>query len=321
MQWPHEILPTEKLVYVRESSSSHTLRSSSSSSLPLDIPSSISSGGGGTSIGLNNKPFPVSRDLDEATGERILSYHYHRRLKEGSSGLTDARTEHGVHKIPINATSRFAESFYVPQQSLESTASTGFTRGVGGGSGPGLFNIVADKLGWVTSMNVKLITKSWLIENGYTVRELMLECDVKISELFAAGIICTYGDLLQLKFTMNDLKLNCARNLLFLCSDLKQLFGVTAQVLASAGKGINIFEEPHFYAQELVVLDYSLGETVEAKAINRDLLRSLNYAPSDLYELKLRKTHLKQLKISKERALTPYEKGGLGWNETEWNMF
>ena len=325
MQWPHEILPTDSLVYTNQQSTTapitgitttttttlnqqqqHSLSSLSSST----ITNSNDASGTASSF---KKLFPVSHALDEATGKRILEYHYNRREK-GGSRVTEARSSSGggggASSIPINKETRFAESFYVPK-----------TSGTAGSKPPkaGALDVVTDYLSWATGTN--LITKAWLIENEYTVRELLMECEVKMSEMVSAGILTSIGDLLQLRFRVEDLKYAPE---LFSCADLKRLFGgANARTLENAGLAINIVQEPHFYAQDLIVLDYSLGDTIMSGGINKMMLHSLNYAPSDLYELGVRKTHLNKLKISRNCALRPRDHRdiGFGWSESDLSLF
>lgn len=265
------------------------------------------------------KSFPVSHALDEATGKRILEYHYNRREK-GGSRVTEARSMMsggGASAIPINKETRFAESFYTPKTRELYTSQPK--------AGP--LDVLTDYVSWATGTNlttsahVQLITKAWLVENEYTVRELLIECEVKMSEMVSAGILTCLSDLLRLKFRVDDLK--CAPDL-FSCVDFKRLFGgANARTLEQAGLVINILQEPHFYAQDLVVLNYSLGDTIESGGINKTMLHSLNYAPTDLFELGVRKTHLNKLKISRHCALRPrdHKDIGFGWSESDLSLF
>jgi len=289
------------------------------------IPSSISSSSADTTV---KKPFVIERKLDEASGGRILAHHY--RRGDGSS-VTEKRSGGLNTKTPVNTKTQFAESFYVPQPEASTKRATTKEASV--------WDLVADKLSWTTSNNVQLIDLLWLVENNYTIRELLLleGGGVKITDLIEGGIVTTFHDLLKLKFQVADLK--CAP-LLFGCKDLRTLFGVTARcvcglrarprpgqscrciTLADFGMGINVVEEPHFFAQDLVTLGYSLGETVEAGEITADMLQSLNYAPSDLRELGLGRKHLHKLKISRDRGIRARtDRGGFAWGEAEWNLF
>jgi hypothetical protein len=324
MQWPHEILPTEALVYtpVPTATVASPMSSNNTNDAPVGIPSSISSS---SEVGTTKKPFTVERTLDEASGGRILAYHYRRG---DGSGVTESRSSTQQQKIQVNAKSQFAESFYIPEQTPRRAAGEASVR---------FWDVLADKLQWTTSNNVQLISLAWLVENSYTVRELLLDCEIKISELVSANILQSFADLLKLKFRVADLK--CAR-LLFDCKDLRTLFSTTCRcvcglrrnprpgaschctVLGDFGLGVNVAEEPYFYAQELVTLDYSLGETVEECAIKADMLQALNYAPADLRALGLGRRHLRQLQISRDRGLRARtDRRGFAWSAEEWDLF
>lgn len=183
-------------------------------------------------------------------------------------------------------------------------------------SGTDLLDMVADRLKLTTKSNLLRVDKALLLEHGLTVRILIERCQVKISDLYFAGIVTTFHDLLQLGFTAEDLKRD---RMLFNCQMLKERYLVNAAALERYGVDFNVVREPHFYPQELLVMEFSLGAQIDQGYISREALRQLNYEMSDLISLGFEQRHLKRLKITRAMAKDAQPKG-FGWTDQELNL-
>ena len=70
---------------------------------------------------------------------------------------------------------------------------------------------------------MKNINKEVLKNNDITIEVLITECRVSITDLYVAGILTHFDDLIELGFKATDLMLNTE---LFSCSSLVRLFKV-----------------------------------------------------------------------------------------------
>jgi hypothetical protein len=288
MQAPHETLPTLALFPTHQPAVKQTTVVSPP---PLPSPNSISSG--------TVKEGSEFRALDEDSRKRILDYIYD--TCDGS--VTGERTRQETELK--RGTGGHAMSSFVPSmQRREKPASSD------------VFDMLADRLKLTTKSNLLRVDKPLLIEHGLTVRILVEQCRVKISDLYFAGIVTTFQDLVQLGFTPEDLKRD---RILFNCQMLKERYLVNASALERAGIDFNVVREPHFYPQELMVMEFSLGEQIDQGFISRDALRCLNYAMADLVALGFSKHHLKKLKITKAMA-TDAQPNGFGWTDQDMHL-
>lgn len=281
---PHEQVPTESL---------QLSAAPPTSSTTLVKPASVSS--------------RARVPLDEETGERILAYIDALESDDDEAEEPAARPR-ARGFAPVGEDGHVT-SFYVPQLSASRASTTGglYERVVGG------LDQVVDRLRLKTRDRIDRIDLALLVQHGLWVHVLLERCGVRITDLFHAHIVRTLDDLLQLRLQVDDLKRD---RQLFNCAALRQWFQVDAAQLEKAGLFINVVAQPAFFPQELKDLRVSLAPLVERGALDRDMLRSLNYALWDLVDLGLSMRHIKQLKIRRSDALGAQPQG-FGWREDD----
>lgn len=295
MRAPHETLPTLSLFPVEAGSYRSpvpmmmTTTTPPVTATPQAVVKTISSGGGSGEF----------RALDEESRKRILDYIYD-HCDGRVTGDRNRKEETDLKR----GTDGHALSFFIPSLAKKEKA------------GPDILDVMADKLRLTTKNNLLRVDKALLIEHGVTVRILIEQCQVKIGHLFFAKILTSFQDLMDVGFTTDDLKRD---RMLFDCQALSAHCGVTWDTLERHQLTLNIVKEPHFYAQELIILKYPLGQHIDQGYVSRDTLLSLNYAMCDLVEMGFAQRHLKKLKISRELALQPHP-NGFGWSPQDINL-
>jgi hypothetical protein len=157
--------------------------------------------------------------------------------------------------------------------------------------------------------NIPQITKSFLRRWGLTMRTLC-ELGVALTDLYKAGIVQCYQDLLDLDFRLRDLTIDSA------CLSPNHMY----TLFQMTGRDLNItvvdLLECRFTAAELTNMDFSLPHMIEANGIKAQHLRLLGYTPQDLRLLGVDGQHLKQLGITDRTA---YQL--MGWAPTQVNVF
>lgn len=307
MKMPHEIVPTLSLAptYSKRPSTTATY-TYTETPLNTTIPTSTAAATTNASVSssqmakLGTAPNEF-RALDEESRKRILDWIYENRDGGGGTVTRERASRDAELK---RGTDGHAMSFYIPPVTKKEKASAD------------LLDVWADRLKLTTKSNLLRIDKTLLIENGMTLRVLIDECRVKIKDLYFAGILTSFADLVQLGFTPEDLKRD---RILFDCQTLRERFGATAELLERHGLTLNIVKEPPFYPQELIILEFPLGEHIEQGYVSRDALRQLDYAMADLVSLGFAWRHLKKLKITREMAQAQQPKG-FGWTKADLDL-
>jgi hypothetical protein len=252
--------------------------------------------------------------LDEETGKRILQYIYQEGTgsviqssniqKEKRSNKRRDKTQRDENGQPT--------LMYIP----ESVTNAGKKNK--GNSEPDLLARAADSLGLVSTRNIQQITKQLLRKNNITVRVLLEDLEVPLTELKAAGILNTFQDLVDLEFETRDLVRG--DRTLFNSAKLRQLFDADFAKIRGAGVAFDLrhLMRCGFSSAELMALDFSFHTLVGERGITWRQLADLNFKLEDLMMLDLRREDIQALEISEAIAVTP-RPNGLGWPRDLWH--
>jgi len=263
--------------------------------------SSMSSGGrggvGGVAVGLGG--LPIRAELDVQSKGRIINFIYNKM-----NGIVP------VEETPISTTipntnldeNGHTSSFYIPPPPPSS-------------KGPSLLDRFTELVRLKPRNDIQEIDKEVLVKYEVTVKNLIMDCQVRLSDMRQANILTTFSDLMDLQFCVEDLTRN---PLLFSCQSLKQVFKASYKTLVEHGIIFNVAHllKCKFKPQDLVALDYSLDELIREGQLNAKYLHMLNYSLRDLVALGFNSQHREMLKITKKKATSPYP-GGFGWAKNE----
>lgn len=169
----------------------------------------------------------------------------------------------------------------------------------------------------------KEITLPWLVEHHVTLRDLLTSSELRMSmtDLFSAGIVRTFDDLVRLGFHATDLTVN---RVAFSCTHFVQLFGGDYGLLSKSERSggfsvLTLLEaNPPFTCGELQTLnvtakDLILDDDGNALAGFRfTTLATMHLTPSDWAALGLDARHLLQYKVTP--ALV---KNKMGWDPVD----
>lgn len=288
---PYEILPTGSLRFNSNTNKKVIHEETKPSSPVLDM---------------TNKPKMnfVSRELDDESGKKILDYIYDEMngslipdSKKKTKHTTKTRITDDGHK----------SSFYVPD-----------SKSVPKNTSLNIFDHISDSLGLKTTSNIQKIDKNILKKNDITIRVLIEELEIPISNLRQANILHTFDDLLELGFTPFDLTRNRE---LFNCGTLKTLFNTDYKMMEKKNVPVNIDHiiRGKFYSTELQTINFSFNTMITEKGIGRSQLHALNFPLKELINLGFEYKHLRILDISKRRALAPQPEG-FGWDIVTYDL-
>jgi hypothetical protein len=168
----------------------------------------------------------------------------------------------------------------------------------------------------------KEVSLRWLVDNGVTLRDILTAPDLRMTmtDLFSAGIVRTFHDLLQLRFRAEELTLNRAA---FGCTHFVQLFGGSYQMLLhselSGGFSIeNMMQaNPPFTCGELQTLGVTARDLIltdDGRPLDGFKISTLGFlslTPQDWAALGLEAHHLEAYK------LTPAAAKRIGWDPYE----
>jgi hypothetical protein len=176
----------------------------------------------------------------------------------------------------------------------------------------GLLDTAADYARIKSDSNMKNINKEVLINNGITISNLIEDCRVSITDLYVAGILTSFDDLIDLGFKPTDLTLNTE---LFNCASLVRLFKVNHNDMKAKRVEIDLeaLMVGGFCSNDLEVIKFSIAPMIESGHIANKQLWALKYSFNDLLSLGLNKAHVSKLDISARRAVKRVEDGGWGW--------
>lgn len=254
------------------------------------------------------------RELDKESGEKLLDYIYHEMEGRVNGKRTSLQSNNNNNNNNIAQLDKngHMSAFFIPGKNTASTTTTTTRRG----GERGILDLLGDSLGVKTENNIREITKEVLKENDMTIEIIITECQVSITNLYAANILTSFNDLLYLDFKLTDLTLNRE---LFRCETLKSLFKVNCKKMRKRGITFDLESlmiRP-FYTSELEMLGFSIDSLIQSGGIARNQLRSLNYSLEGLISIGFKKEHIEKLKISKKSATRP-QPNGFGWSESEY---
>ena len=157
--------------------------------------------------------------------------------------------------------------------------------------------------------NVPQITKSFLRRHAVTM-ETLCRIGVPVTDLWNAGIVRCYDDLLDLDFKLRDLTVEPT---CFSVNHMYTLFKLTARDL-----NVTVVDllECNFSPADLMNMAFSLATTIDEGGIHARHLAQLKYSPQDLRLLGVDASHLARLGIN---AKTAYSL--MGWSPTQLNVF
>lgn len=161
---------------------------------------------------------------------------------------------------------------------------------------------------------IRRINKSYLINHGVTVENLICDCKVDLRELRKCHIITNLDDLLDLGFKLSDMTID---RKIFNVTTAVTFFDVTYSRLRDYNDfdlGIFNIINSHFYAAELCTLGYHIDYMIVNNYIRKKDLLELNFELSDLVLLGFNAVHIKILGISQREAINTFE-----WNEDDYD--
>jgi hypothetical protein len=251
---------------------------------------------------LDKGPITISRELDEETGEKIWSY-----IEEGRKN--DRRKE---RPLPVVVDAELKE--YIPIHRSKRKEKDWIDKLKEG------TNEMLKKKQPRPPINLQL-----LVDYGITIRIMVEDCQVGISNLYQAGIVRKVEHLKLLKFDPRDLVRD---RKLFSFNHLVQLFQAPIPVLEKAGipfSLIHLIPEsaggPQFLVADLEGLQFSLDVLME-RGLNSTQLKMLafTYSLKTLRQFGLTRDYIQRLGITKEEALLHLSQGGFGWKEEEFSQ-
>jgi len=283
------------------------------------------------SLGRVTSPAPHTTTTSEPTGKKssVNSNSSKKELSE-KSGLAILQfilTERGEIRFTSN-------NNVVPPSSSRSRHKETFYLGGGGGevkkaptteSMPLVDKVVNAATKGVCQANIKYITRNFLVTNGVTVGNLIVDCGVSMIEMCMSGVLRgrTEGDpriglddLLALKFVLLDLTRNRA---LFDADKLHTFYGVNYEMLRKTRNFsftmIDILA-CDFYASDLMALEFSLDYLISRGYANKKQIAALKFSLADLRALGLTASHVvNNLNISRRDA-----ERLLGWDAAEYDQ-
>jgi hypothetical protein len=161
---------------------------------------------------------------------------------------------------------------------------------------------------------IRRINKSYLINHGVTVENLICDCKVDLRELWKCHIITDLDDLLDLGFKLSDMTID---RKIFNATTAVTFFDVTYDRLRDYNDfdlGIFNIINSHFYAAELYTLGYHIDHMIVNNYIRKKDLLELDFELSDLVLLGFNTNHIKKLGISQREAINIFE-----WNEDDYD--
>lgn len=244
-----------------------------------------------SSIGVKNK-------LDDESGKRIAEFVYQTK---GGSIIDSSREKRMNESSQKISESGHSNTFYIPNNT-KSRKDEIF--------GP-IIDTISDVLKIPTSRNIDGITKEFLMSNNVTIDNLINDCEVSIIELKVAGILNSFQDLKDLKFTPYDLVSN---RKLFNCGVIGNVFNVKYSTILEYRIEFDIRHilEGKFYPSELMSLKYDIGKAIDDQGIISAQLKKMNYSLEDLRTLGFKLSHVKRLGITPQLACTRQPEG-FGW--------
>lgn len=248
----------------------------------------------------NNKTM-IKRELDEDTGKKILNYVYQKRgglltIGGGVNNNNNNRPKQNLTKTGHK------QDFYVHSSSSQQQQHGGLKT---------LVDTVSDSLNITTSSNIQKIDIHFLVNNGITLEILIDDIGVKISEMYAGGVLMNFRDLITIGFQPLDLVRD---RKLFNCDMLGNLYNVNCESFSVNGIGFDIRDiiRGEFLASELHALEYNIDLPISKGHIGLPILKALNFSLEGLTLIGFTKEHLKKLKIGSREARE------LGWNHDEY---
>lgn len=265
----------------------------------------------------NPKMSLISRELNEQSRDAILNFidlQASRGVKStstktamtGGSGSDRRAAASSTSTNGGSNTRRLKESFYTgPDASALKKKQS---------EEKNLFERVSSLMSLSNLMKRTEISKALLMQNNITIRALIEDCHVRISDLKTAGVLKDFDDLMTLGFVLADLTRDRS---LFNASALTQLYGVGYNELRERGLfSVSDLIACDFYPNELLSLQFDFDRMIRHRRISKQQLAALRYELSDLRALGLRAEHLIALKIERPEAHKLFR-----WNMKEYEEF
>jgi hypothetical protein len=161
---------------------------------------------------------------------------------------------------------------------------------------------IANTFGILTKEMVMNMRKSHYIEYGITIRALIKRCKISISDLKKAGILCTFQDLIDLKFTFSDLVIN---RKLFSVNHLYPFYGMNySQLMKNELIDFNIFVliDTKFTVDDLKTLGFIFDDFIMRDRMTKNHFNDLPYSFTQLLSLGLTSTGIKKLRMNSNDA-------------------
>ena len=175
----------------------------------------------------------------------------------------------------------------------------------------GIFDKFIDNFALSASSNIKNINIKILEKNKITIKDLIHECKVSITDLKAAGIINNLDDLIKLKFYIRDLTLN--RNL-FSVDKLTNLFNIYYKDLKEYQIGItpNNIIKCNFFPSELLTIQFDMTSLYE-QGIRKNHMIEMRFKLSDWRLLGFNYEFAKKLNINWDSIINEFR-----WDKKEY---
>jgi len=252
----------------------------------------------------NNKVM-IKRELDEETGKKILNYVYQKRGGLLTIGGGGGMYNNNNNRPKQNLTKTgHKQDFYVHSSSSQQQQQQH-------GGLKTLVDTVSDSLNITTSSNIQKIDIHFLVNHGITLEILIDDIGVKISEMYAGGVLMNFRDLITIGFQPLDLVRD---RKLFNCDMLGNLYNVNYETFSVNGISFDIRDiiRGEFLASELHALEYNIDLPISKEHLGLPILKALNFSLEGLTLIGFTKEHLKKLKIGAREARE------LGWNHDEY---
>lgn len=320
MTSPYVLLPSEQLRFtaevnasVNDASVSEIAEASTSPLAPVEEP---------TPSSLTAKPSRQYTPLSKEASERIKAYvrtrnkrglvlwPQSRKLAQPVAQTQPQESADGQYYLPS------FEPTTAQQQRAEQAQNPGLLKS--------LANSTLGALGLGALTPDPPITLEMLVLNKVSVRALIEECRVPITELVQAGVLRTFQDLRELHFRVPDL---LRKRELFQAGTLVQLFHTRFVDMRAAGCQFGLAElkptldrkgrERKFYPGELETLGVSLDPMIREDQVSAAQLIDLNCELDELLAIGFERAHLELLGITRKQALDPWP-AGFGWRKSEY---
>lgn len=229
----------------------------------------------------------IKRQLDEESGTRILMYIHQKKSPE-----SERKTRNNTNALKLTKSGHKPDCVYY--QGVGST---------GGGGEKSFIDKSLDVLSKKTFSQeaIQAIDTHFLSARGITLALLIYPIQVKISELYAGGVLRTLQDLIEIGFRPNDLVLD--RDL-FNCDILANLYRTNYMDIVE--KKIPFGEKEiisgGFLPSELKALDYDIHDAITAGRITFATMKLLNFSLHGFQMIGLKRLHLTTLGIKEKEA-------------------